>query len=397
MSFQLLRNLGGGSLIDAALFGLSESALYVVAIVGALAVFVVSRRWLRRRAGRRVAPPPAPAAFSWRDWAVLLLPAAVATFAADRVRDVRLAAHRMNAYALLSDGFNRLTDPDRDGFGLFGAEIDRQPFDADRYPFALDVPGDGIDQDGLAGDFTAPAPRGADRPPSLAPHPRHLILVVLESTRAGLLDARVDGRFVAPHLRAVAAQGSRVREAYSHVGFTTASLKSLFTGRLAPEGPQPSLFRDLKAAGYRIAILSGQPEGFGDIDAVVGDKASSDVYVDASTLKDQRATVFAAQGSLLVDEGKLLYAFDRRLGDAAGWRQSTFAYVNFQSAHFPYHHPGMVDLIEPNPLPRGDIGFAERYRVARTYWNAVAYADARLGQLIARLKALGVGRTRCSS
>lgn len=390
VSFKLLRNLGGGSLLDAALFGLSESALYAVAIVASGAVFWVLRHWLRRRRARREITPDAPAAFGWRGWSVLLLATMIAIAAGDRARNVRLAAHRMNAYALLSDGFNRLTDPDRDGFGLFGSEIDRWPFDSTRYPFALDVPGDGIDQDGIAGDLTLPPPHANYHAPTLPARPRHLVLMVLESTRADLLDARVDGRLVAPNLRAVATSGSRVREAYSHVGFTTESLKSLFTGQLAPEGPHPSLFTDLKAAGYRIAVFSGQPESFGDIDAVVGEKASSDIYVDASTLKDERATAFAAQGSLLVDENKLLRAFDRRLGDAAEWRRPTFAYFNFQSAHFPYHHPGMVDLIEPHPLPRGDINLAHRGRLKRTYWNAVAYTDARLGELISRLKALGV-------
>jgi phosphoglycerol transferase MdoB-like AlkP superfamily enzyme len=389
VSFQLLRNLGGGSLVDAALFGLSESALYAVALVGALVLFLAARWWLRRRSRARAVVPDAQPAFGWRGWSLLVAATVLVVFAADRVRNVRLAAHRMNAYALLSDGLNQLTDVDRDGFGLFGPEIDRQPFDATRYPFALDVPGDGIDQDGLAGDLVAPPPPAPYRAPALPARPRHLILVVLESTRAGLLDARVNVHWVAPNLRALAAEGSHVREAYSHVGFTTESLKSLFTGQLAPEGPRPSLFRDLKAAGYRVAVFSGQPEGFGDIDAVVGERASSDVYVDASTLKDERATAFAAQGSLLVDEGKLLAAFDRRLGDPAGWRRPTFAYFNFQSAHFPYHHDGMVDLVEPRPLPRGQIDLANRDRVARTYWNAVAYADHRLGELIARLKSLG--------
>ncbi|RZM06564.1 MAG: hypothetical protein EOP68_15730, partial [Sphingomonas sp.] len=293
VSFQLLRNLGGGSLVDAALFGLSESALYAVSLVGAVALFLALRWWLRRRAGTRAVPDATPAV-GWRGWGLLLVTTILAVFAADRVRDVRLAAHRMNAYAPLSEGLKQLTDVDHDGFGLFGAEIDRQPFDAARFPFALDVPGDGIDQDGLAGDFTALPAAHDYRAPPLPAQPRHLILVVLESTRAGLLNARVNGRWVAPNLRALAAEGSYVREAYSHVGFTTESLKSLFTGTLAPAGPHPSLFRDLKAAGYRVAVFSGQPEGFGDIDATVGERASSDVYVDASTLKDERATAFAA-------------------------------------------------------------------------------------------------------
>jgi hypothetical protein len=390
VSFQLLRKLGGGSIVDAALFGLSESALYGVALAGALAAFLVLRWLLRRRAARRVVAADAGRAFGWHHWLLLLLATIVGAGVADRVRDVRLAAQRMTAYGLVSNALTQATDFDRDGFGLFGGAIDGRPFDAARYPFALDVPGDGIDQDGLAGDFTATDARLTYTMPPLPHAPRHLILVVLESTRAGLLEAKVHGRWVAPNLRSVAAKGSAVREAYSHVGFTTESLKSLFTGQLAPEGPQPSLFRDLKAAGYRVAVFSGQPESFGDIDMVVGERESSDVFVDASTLKDERATAFAAQGSLLVDERKLLREFDYRLGDPAGWRRPTFAYFNFQSAHFPYHHPGMTDPVEPRPLPRGQIDASHRDAVARTYWNAVAYADRNLGALIMRLKALGV-------
>ncbi|RYY05593.1 MAG: hypothetical protein EON55_25890 [Alphaproteobacteria bacterium] len=106
-------------------------------------------------------------------------------------------------------------------------------------------------------------------------------------------------------------------------------------------------------------------------------------------MKDERAAAFAAQGSLLVDESKLLREFDRGLGTPQGRLQPTFAYFNFQSAHFPYHHDGMVDLVEPHPLPRGQIDLAHRDAVAGTYWNAVAYADHQLGALIARLKGRG--------
>lgn len=389
VSFQLLRNLGGGSLLDAALFGLSEGALYLAAVAGAAAAFLLVRWALRRRAHGRPAVP-APPAITGRGWIALALVTAAAVLAADRVRNVRLAAHRVTAYALLSDALAVATDLDRDGYGWAGAEVDRHPFDATRHPFALDVPGDGIDGNGLAGDFTLPPAPPAFRAPPLPARPRHLVLVVLESTRGDVLGKRVGGRAVAPNLEALAASGSVAREAYSHVGFTTASLKSLFTGTLAPPGPAPSLFRDLKRAGYRIGVFSGQPEAFGDIDAAVGERATADVFVDAATLKDERAGAFAAQGSLLVDEGKLLREFDRGFGDAAGWRRPTFAYLNFQSPHFPYHHEGMANLLEPHPLPRGEIAPGNRARLERTYWNAVAHADARLGELVARLRRLGV-------
>ncbi|MET0136891.1 MAG: sulfatase-like hydrolase/transferase, partial [Sphingobium sp.] len=210
------------------------------------------------------------------------------------------------------------------------------------------------------------------------------------STRGDVIGKRIDGRPVAPNLEAIARAGSSAPEAYSHVGFTTASLKSLFTGQLEPRMGAPSLFRDLHKAGYRIAVMSGQAEAFGDIASITGMKTSSDVYVDAETLKADRAFGFAAQGSLLVDESKLLGQFDRRLGDPAGWQRPTFVYFNFQSAHFPYHHDGMIDRIEPNPVARDAISAQNATHVQRTYWNAVAYTDAMIGQVVARLKALGV-------
>ncbi|HKT14521.1 MAG TPA: sulfatase-like hydrolase/transferase, partial [Allosphingosinicella sp.] len=178
--------------------------------------------------------------------------------------------------------------------------------------------------------------------------------------------------------------------AYSHVGFTTESLKSLFSGQLEPRAGGPSLFRDLKANGYRIGIFSGQPESFGDISEVVGMQASADVFRDAESLKAERAFGFAAKGSLLVDGKILLREFDRTFGRAEAWSRPVFLYFNLQSAHFPYHHTGMEQLLPGRPIPRDKIGIDTRDWVAATYWNAVAQADGQIGALVARLKALGV-------
>jgi arylsulfatase A-like enzyme len=214
--------------------------------------------------------------------------------------------------------------------------------------------------------------------------------VVFESTRGDVLGKRIGGKLVAPNIDALAAAGSVARPAYSHVGFTTESLKSLFSGQLVPHEGDPSLFRDLKASGYRIGVFSGQPEDFGGISTVVGTRATADVYVDAETLRDRRAFSFAAEGSLLVDESHLLAAFDRTFGREDWKARPHFAYFNFQSPHFPYDHPGVARRITDHPLARGDIAAANADRVRETYWNAVANADYWLGQLIARLKARGV-------
>jgi hypothetical protein len=119
-------------------------------------------------------------------------------------------------------------------------------------------------------------------------------------------------------------------------------------------------------------------------------RESSDVFIDAEVLKDERAFAFAAKGSLLVDGQILLREFDRTMGKADRWTNPSFIYFNFQAPHFPYHHKGMKQIIHQDPIPRSKITNANAEWVAKTYWNSVAYGDWLVGQVIARLKALGV-------
>jgi hypothetical protein len=384
--FELMRSLGGGSLADAALFVASDAALMVVAVALVLIGWWFVQRLIRRFLHSR---PKLPAV-RWRHLSWLVIPLPILAFAAGRDPDVRYGLSRFNAFALANGALGAITDFDQDGYSWFTPQIDFHPLDPSRHPFALDVPNNGVDEDGLGGDlrFSGKAPSGlAARLPE---RPKHLVLVVLESVRGDAIGKVVGGRPVTPVLNALAAQGSYITEAYSHVGFTTESLKSLFSGRLSPARNGSSLFRDLKANGYRIGVFSGQPESFGAISETVGMKESADIFVDGETLKDQRAFGFAAQGSILIDGGTLLQAFDRSFGSPAAWQRPVFLYVNFQEAHFPYRHPGTPKLIGGDPIPRGKISAENRQWVEQTYWNAVAYDDRLIGELIGRLKRLGV-------
>jgi hypothetical protein len=388
MSFQIVRNLGGGSLIDALLYSLSEAGLILLAGGGALLFYAAALLVLRRR--WRDAPPlPDRPRLSGRKLTAALVATPLLLFAVNRVDDARAALSRFNSVAAATFLLEQASDFDRDGYSFFSFPIDRQPFDASRHPYALDVPGNGVDEDGFGGDFAFSGAPAAAPTPVIAGARPNVVLIVLESTRADAIGRRVAGRPVTPTLDALAAQGSVARRAYSHVGFTTFSLQSLFTGELAPVDDRRSLIRDFLANGYEVGVFSGQAEDFGDTAALTGMRRGS-IFVDGTTLREERAFSFAAQGSVNIDGRILLREFDRRLGRPEAWARPHFLYFNLQSAHFPYYEPMMDQVLPGAPIARGDINAANRERVARTYWNAIAYNDRLIAALIGRLRRLGV-------
>jgi hypothetical protein len=388
MSFQIVRNLGGGSLVDALLYSLSESGLIAIGLLGAGLFYVAALLVLRRR-WRNSPLLPDVYRLGWRKGLAAFAGAALLLFGVNRVDDAREAVARFDSVIALSTFLDQASDFDRDGWSWFTYPIDRQPFDSTRHPFALDIPGDGIDQDGFGGDFIFTGSAATLPPPMIAGPKRNVILIVLESTRADSIGRMVDGRPVTPTLNFMAASGSAAPRAYSHVGFTTQSLQSLFTGELAPVDDRQSLFRDFLANGYQVGVFSGQAEDFGGTADLVGMRRGQ-IFVDGNTLRNERSFSFAAEGSVNVDGKILLREFDRLLGRPGAWAQPRFLYFNLQSAHFPYSEPMMDRVLPGAPIPRGDISADNRDWVAHTYWNAVAYDDRLIGALVERLRRLGV-------
>ncbi|HEX8527467.1 sulfatase-like hydrolase/transferase, partial [Allosphingosinicella sp.] len=389
VTLPLIRALGGGSLTDALVYGLVEAGFLLWISGGAALLYVCARLVLRPGRGG-----PEQASKPWKPvrtgWAVAILAPLLLLTAAAGNHDVRLTLDGFAAPWLAYAALDAATDVDRDGYSLVSIHRDRQPFDSNRHPLALDIPGNGIDEDGLAGDYRhsaggefLPAPRfGGER--------RHVILIALESTRAEMLGKRWNGRLVAPNLTAMAAGGLHSGEAYSHAGYTRPSLKSLLTGRIEPVRPGSSLFSDFRRAGYRTAVLSTEAEDFGGIAEVAGMRENSDVFIDAKVLRKESLNPLTRDITLLLDPRVLIREFDRHFGRPSDWARPTFLYLNVQTSHYPYDFPGTPRFLPGPPVPRDKIRFAHRDWTRRTYWNSVAYGDWVVGRILARLKGLNV-------
>lgn len=383
LSLDLARELGGDSLVQALLYVADEVLLLAATLLPFLLAVWLIRRQLRPETGEAVLPAPRRRVAA--RFAVALMLAAALVVAA-RFPSAQFQLERFAAPRLFYLVLGAATDVDGDGYSLVSGPPDAHPFDPARHPLALDVPGNGIDEDDFGGDLR-PFSEASEPVFRFAGERRHIVLVVLESTRAEAVGKRWGGRLVAPNLTALAAAGTSAPRAYSNFAMTARSLKTLFTGRILPAPGAPSLFRDFDSAGYRVGILSSQAEDFAGIAEMSAMREAADIFVDAASLTGS-GTPYAVSRRV-VDGRLLLREWDRHLADPAGWARPTFLYVNLQPAHFPYAAPGTPDILPGRTLARSEISAANRDGVVRNYWNSVAYADWLLGELVRRLRAAG--------
>lgn len=272
-----------------------------------------------------------------------------------------------------------LTDVDGDGYGVGGRTGDPAPFDDAVYPYALDVPGNGIDENAVGGDLPAGAPPYVepDHPSASWRHRPDVVLVVLESFRADAVGRVVNGRPVTPVMDALARDGVSSSRAFSHNGYTTQSRFHLLTGSLAGASAPTSIVDDFKAQGYETAYFSAQDESFGGPALGVGFERA-DVRYDARQDRDRRYSTFTTAGSLAVTHALLrerIAAFLERRDSS----RPLFLYVNFHDTHFPYHHREIEPLVSDRTLNQGQIAPARADALREMYDNTAANVDRAIG------------------
>jgi phosphoglycerol transferase MdoB-like AlkP superfamily enzyme len=386
INLEIIRNLGGGSLKEALLYANNEITLFI-GILGITAIFLIfficvlkKRPFILRLSANTVEHKT-----YIKLLAIVAMLTPIITFYVSHNTFLRYGLEKKTSYRLISSSLDRLSDFDFDDFGSFSYPQDKAIFNSSIYPGAIDIPGNGIDEDGFLGDAVLP-PVDKDTLAEIMPQRgKHIVLIVLESARAELLDQKLNGEYVAPVMREIARTGVSIKQAYSHAGYTVPSIKAIFNRDLVGNKDKIPLIKFLQAAGYRLSILSGQDESFGNVAADTGMKDEGVSYFDARTAIDDRVFPSKESGSLRLSEARVVKQFKTRV-DQVDFTKPQFFYINLQACHFPYTYPNMPMRIISEAIPRPEINGQNKAWLAATYWNAMANADWAVGQVIDSLK-----------
>ena len=214
---------------------------------------------------------------------------------------------------------------------------------------------------------------------------KNVLLLVLESARYDLLDARVDGAPVMPVLSSL--PGERLLM-FSHAAYTVPSLCAIFNGTVDEREAGISLVDRFRELGYQTAVFSGQYEGFGDISARTH-MNRADVFVDASSFPTEKRMYASTAASALSVPAPLVTERFGRWFRSIDHQRPFFAYLNWQEMHFPYHYWGAPTPLANPPISRGEIVIEKRDWLKRTYWNAARNLDSVLAELLAELDQAG--------
>lgn len=395
INLTVIKNLAG-DLGTAVTYVLQESVILVIPVVAVVGAYLVLTILLKRylvKHGAYQKPARATAGQIFGGITIALILFIVAggyLFLVKQDPKINYGLRRQIASRLFLSTVAALTDFDGDGWSAFSQPPDHAPWDPMIHPGSIDIPNNDIDENGLAGDFK---PFGQVARPWLvevpATVPKHLIVIVMESTRAEIVGKRIDGELVAPNLVAMAESGTHLYEAYSHTGYTSTSLNALFSGSFSPRHHPESLFRQFSDAGFQVSVISGQDESWGNLDLQLGTREVADFFYDPQEDPDKRVFSSRLPSSIKLSEEALLDSFQKGVLPT-DWQVPQFVYFNFQAGHFPYFHEQMTRHFVEEGIPRRKIAPDTRAWLQNTYWNAMHYADRFIGELLAALLAKGV-------
>ena len=385
VNLQIIKNLAGGSIKEALLYTSNEIALFIGLLsIAAVVVFFSLKALSKISFIQRISSNNIAHKTYAKLLIVTVLVTPLFTWYISYNAFLRYGLEKKMSFRLLSTSLDRLSDIDYDGFGSFSYPQDKAIFDASIYPGAVDVPGNGIDEDGFLGDAIVSSVE-KDPLSELTPKTgKHIVFIVLESARAELIYKKLNNQQVAPVMKGIAQRGVAIHYAYSHAGYTVPSIKAIFNRSLVEDNPKVTFIHFLQSAGYQLSVISGQDESFGNVSSDTGMKQAAASYFDARTAIDDRVFSSKEPGSLRLSEARIVEQFNTRINQV-DLTKPQFFYINIQAGHFPYAYPTMPKRLVSELISRSDISAKNKDRLSATYWNAMANADWAVGKVLESL------------
>jgi arylsulfatase A-like enzyme len=281
----------------------------------------------------------------------------------------------------------RVTDRDHDGVSALFQGGDCDDHDRSVSPRAIDVPGNGRDEDCQGGDAKPPVARASStqqtdalqQAKSRLPDDLNVLFVTIDTLRADL-GFLGNPRGVSPSLDALAAQSVVFERAYSLASYTGKSMGPLMIGKYSSEVDggfshfnkysrrETFVQERLKAAGvYTVSVQgywyffkdAGFERGFDVIDSSAAPKVAS-IEGDQSSNSDEQTD-----------------AAIKLLASPELAQRRFFMWLHFVDPHAEYA-----------PHPEHDFGSKPRDR----YDGEVAFVDQHLGRLLGALEATPFGK-----
>ena len=286
---------------------------------------------------------------------------------------------------------NTITDIDNDGYSLFSLPTDPDNFNSNIYPYALDIPDNNIDENGLLGDLKKSGLKlniNYSIPNSISSD-KNIIIMVIETFRNDLLNSQLDNKEIMPYLNSIITDSNYSNNHYSNYGITAKAIQTIFFGNIFYKDGDRHLFDLFAENNYRTGAISAQSESWGNTDILL-EFSKLDFHFDPrkTTIDESKLTSFEKRNkelSILLDSKMVNYKVNDFLSTQS--KNPFLLYLNYQDLHYPYHQKHMPNIFIDKPLT-GNTLFLKKDTslIFRQYANAASYLDSSINELIVILK-----------